>query len=157
MFKTVNLHQATAVALELEKLFKASRKKYDHITPAEYENGREHGFFLHNEKTDNAVSWAENRNSDNIVVYPASIFDFDANGCLTADETYFRVRKYFRCGEYTKVAKFIFKFITQAKPVPYGTGNKLETTCPECGSDAPIVWRNSSDQIQCDSCGYSEE
>jgi predicted RNA-binding Zn-ribbon protein involved in translation (DUF1610 family) len=26
--------------------------------------------------------------------------------------------------------------------------------CPECGSD--MVWRNSSDFIQCDNCGYEE-
>jgi hypothetical protein len=133
MFETVNLNQATAVALELEKLFKASRKNYDHITPAEYSNGREQGFHLHNEKTHNAVSWAENRNSDDIVVYPASIFDFDASGVLTTDETYFRVRKYFGYGKYKEVAKFIFKFITQAKSVPYGTaGSCYDEATIEC-------------------------
>ena len=28
--------------------------------------------------------------------------------------------------------------------------------CPECGSEKN-VWRNSSDELQCDNCGYSEE
>ncbi len=32
---------------------------------------------------------------------------------------------------------------------------KIETVCPSCGNDE-IVWRNSSDEIQCDNCGFEE-
>lgn len=109
----VQLNQATMVALELDKLLvKAAKQELDYGFGT-LDNGREQGFTIFNRKNKRMASFAENRNSDDIVVYPGHIDDFTDEGTFKTDELYFAKRKYFPYGDAAGAAAFIFKHITR--------------------------------------------
>lgn len=75
-----------------------------------YENGREHGFAI-DICDDVKVAFAENRNSDHIVVYTGSRHDFERNTNIPSEEV-FDSRKFFAYNEIEKAAQFIFSRIS---------------------------------------------
>lgn len=72
-----------------------------------YSNGREQGYRLKVVEAgprEMNISFSENRNSDNIVVYMG--YNFAMQGNVPSEEAY-RTAHCFDCGEYDKTAKFI--------------------------------------------------
>lgn len=66
-----------------------------------YVNGREQGFSIHYGSY--KVSFSENRNSDNIVVYAGLSYKFSMQGNVP-DETIYRDSKFFNENDYEKAA-----------------------------------------------------
>jgi len=72
-----------------------------------YSNSCEQGYHLRN--NDKCVSFSENRNSDEIVVYPGTRNQFDDGNVI--NETGYKNRKYFGCDEYEKAANWIVDYL----------------------------------------------
>lgn len=70
-----------------------------------YSNGREQGYALTNDKN-RCVCFSENRNSDQIVVYPGTGYHSDK-----LSEEQYKNRVYFDHDDYARAAKFIVKFM----------------------------------------------
>lgn len=133
LFFSVGLHQATIVALELEKLYLgkspdgvALRQCSEHESQY-FENCREHGFTL-KVKTEKdglkrAASFAEFRNSDEIVVY-AGLLDNEIgeqSGLFINDELYHEHRRFFhewQRGGAIDAAKFIAHYLATGERLP---------------------------------------
>ena len=77
-----------------------------------YENGREKGFAIDAWDT-LKVAFAENRNSDDIVVYVGESRDFERNSNIPSEEVY-ESRKFFAYDEIAKAASFIFNKLKSA-------------------------------------------
>ena len=75
-----------------------------------YTNGREHGYHLHNWETRRAVSFAEYRNSDNIVVYAGEEKEFEFNTRIPDDNVY-EGKMMFAPGDYKHAATYIVQFL----------------------------------------------
>lgn len=75
----VSLHLATIVILEVDKILADNRD----LTVNYYENGREHGFTIKNERNSAQVSFAEHRSSDDVIVYFGNSGSFNEDGSLT--------------------------------------------------------------------------
>ena len=78
----------------------------DMIFVESYDNGREHGFALSSWEGCK-LAFAENRNSDHIVVYTGKSGDFDHNSNIPSEKS-FDERTYFDYNETDKAARFIF-------------------------------------------------
>jgi beta-lactamase class D len=97
---------AQKVLKEVEKML-AQVKKDDPISHGEtgiylqaYQNGREQGYALLS--LGRWVAWAENRNSDHIVVYVS-----DLDPMQSISDTIYQNRQMFQYNEIKKVARFI--------------------------------------------------
>lgn len=100
-------NKADAVLAVIDDITR-DRQDPDILIRAEaYVNGREHGWKLYTDESEGAVLFAENRNSDNIVVYVESNGTYKYADRLS-DEAY-SGRIFFRYDEYLKAAKFIVK------------------------------------------------
>ena len=92
--------------------------KADSVITDTYSNCREQGFFLRsfiNVKKgygkQQACSFAENRNSDDIAVQYGIVEDFNDYGVFKSDEKYFACKKCFRYDDAEGAAKFITKWL----------------------------------------------
>lgn len=96
-----------------------------------YSNGREQGYCIwyHPSLPFLKVSFSENRNSDEIVVYKGKDIEFSLQGNLPSEEIY-QNRKYFRYNEINATAKYIIDFFKQPNfnnPLPSSFNKKLKT------------------------------
>lgn len=87
MARFENLHaRANTVLYHLKRLSKLTGGVY-WVEP--YKNGRERGWAVESEaRHGRKVAFAENRNSDDLVVYRGTGRNFDAAGNVPDDETY---------------------------------------------------------------------
>jgi hypothetical protein len=109
------LHEFRKLVDELNRL-PAHLVKKGLLAISIYENGREHGYNIRNslvewDKSGMSVSFSENRNSDDIVVYYGTVENFEDNSNVPDTETWRDRRKFFKFGEYTQAAQFIFKYL----------------------------------------------
>lgn len=85
-----------------------------------YSNGREQGLSLTVSDSSGAefevrkVAFSENRNSDNIVVYVGSDYDFRMNGNVPSEDVW-GYRHYFDPDDHKGAAEFIVGFLTARK------------------------------------------
>jgi hypothetical protein len=89
--------------------------KHGDFTLQAYSNGREQGFHLkhyHEDHPDDwkAVSFSEDRRSDNIVVYWGTPNQFSMQGNIIDDDGYRNQAEYFTCEAYDDAARFILNF-----------------------------------------------
>jgi hypothetical protein len=105
------------VALEVLKHVKLKR---DDVMVNTYSNCREQGLFLiqgfglHEGckiGQERAISFAEHRNSDNIVVQFGLQDDFNDYGVFKTEEKYQTCKKYFGYNEHEKAGEFITKWL----------------------------------------------
>lgn len=124
--KTEKTQAAHVLAKFSEMVHKAS-KQYDCSLNVEaYENGREHGYYLelwrkgfaagesmvgHNHW---ALAFSEYRMTDDIVVYVGLASDFNREGHVPSEESY-AAKKFFKRGDYTEAAAFIFGYLVDLK------------------------------------------
>ena len=107
-FYNRNETAARKVLAEVKRLAKSS--KDDSIIGIEvYANCREQGFALAS-CDDRKVAFAENRNSDDIVVYFGSRKDFDFNTNIPSDAVWAK-RKFYRYDKPHSAAAFIVGYL----------------------------------------------
>ena len=106
----------TKLGVALEVLRRVAMNPCDIVIDM-YSNCREQGFFLtsyHKSQTDylnrRAVSFAENRRSDHIIVQFGNQKDFNEYGVIS-EEKYSTNKKYFECGDSGKAGKFIAQWL----------------------------------------------
>lgn len=105
------MKQAEEVLKVLKKKLPKTSKNSDGICYQPFQNGREHGFSIRNLDTRMQVCFAENRNSDDIVVYYGETYKtFDINNLPQTDEDWAR-KKYFEPEAYEKAAEFILEYV----------------------------------------------
>ncbi len=109
-FEQFHMNAATLVALKVNELVNKSAvssllRRLD-IEQSYYDNGREQGVTLICAETNKQVSFSENRNSDDIVVYYGKPADFDESGVIS-EEKFRSNAKYFRYGQHEAAAKFV--------------------------------------------------
>lgn len=83
-----------------------------------YENCRERGYHINyyvEGSAARAVSFSENRNSDDIVVYVGSMIDFAPNTNIPNEEVYHNGRKYFKYQDFIGAANFIFNYLVRLR------------------------------------------
>lgn len=73
-----------------------------------FENGRERGYTIKDDHHDLEISWAENRNSDDIVVYPIKWADAIAN---EDDDSYRKKFKCFGFQQFHEVYRYILEYL----------------------------------------------
>ncbi len=98
---------AKKVLAEVKKILDAANLQVEGgLEPALYlyVNGRERGYIIKTFKF--AVAFAENRNSDDIVIYHGKVGDFTLNGSLQNDKIY-ESAVYFRYNEVDLAASVI--------------------------------------------------
>ena len=71
-----------------------------------YQNCREHGYLLAAKDSDRRVAFSENRNSDDLVVYPGKMGDFEMAGNVPVESAW-KHRLYFRYDSVVIVARAI--------------------------------------------------
>lgn len=101
-------NSSLAVAMKvLAKIHFASNR----VSIRPYVNCREQGLFIYchgsNWGQERAVSFSENRNSDDIIVQFGVYSDFDEHGVFKSDEKYKTSKAHFDCGKYANAGKFI--------------------------------------------------
>jgi hypothetical protein len=107
-----NTKQADAVLKIVTKMFDKTEGE-DIVDVHPYMNCREAGHHIRYVTGHHrAVSFSENRNSDNIVVYYGVAKDFAANTNIACDEVWQRSR-YFGCGSYDQAAQFIWDYLVR--------------------------------------------
>ena len=80
-----------------------------------YANGREQGYSIcYFANPILKVSFSENRNSDDIVVYAGKDSEFSMQGNVPGDEPY-KNAKYFRYDRIDEAAQFIIDFFTEGE------------------------------------------
>ena len=111
----IDVHPSLVVArkivLAIEKILPKDIAKT--LTLKSWSNGREQGLCLRSHAvgvldTASAIVFAEARSSDSIIIVHGNAFiDFDPQTNQPNEETWEKNRKYFKCGEYSKAAKYI--------------------------------------------------
>lgn len=120
MINILNMHESTAADIILN-IIKANvvdinnpNNPYDVVLLEYiYTNCRENGYHLRNDfldGKDRAVSFSQNRNSDDIVVYCGHINDFAFNTNIPNEECY-KNAKYFKYNEHLEAAQYIVIFL----------------------------------------------
>jgi hypothetical protein len=99
---------ARRVLAEVKRLAKKSKDDC-YVLVETYSNCREQGFALASCDAFK-VAFAENRNSDDLVLYRGSRLDFENNSNIPSDEAY-ESRLYFSPNNVKKAAKFIVKYL----------------------------------------------
>lgn len=110
------MKQAEAILKILKKKL-PSEGDNDHIWYEPFLNGREKGFCIKNSENGRIVSFAENRNSDSIVVYFADEMYRDFVGNCPATEKIWNQKKYFDYQCYEEAAEFIVEKLEVLKAV----------------------------------------
>jgi hypothetical protein len=100
---------ADAVLAYVEMLM--SEENVYYLLP--YQNGREHGYCLTARGNDQQVAFAQNRGSDDIVVYYGKVLDFDSGGYVPLDRAW-DSRLYFKWDAAAKVAQGIIAHLSPA-------------------------------------------
>lgn len=100
---------------QAEEVLKILKKKLsksgDGICYQAFQNGRERGFSILNLDTRKQVSFAENRNSDDIVIYYGEAYKtFDNNNLPISDEDWKR-KVFIAPEEYERAAEFILEYV----------------------------------------------
>jgi hypothetical protein len=114
----MRISKNSKIGVALSVLRKINIKSAD-VMVNTYSNCREQGFFvisyLGNVGADingrRAVSFAENRNSDDIIVQYGVWGDFDDYGVFKSEDKYNRCKKYFKYGDSEGAAKFITEWL----------------------------------------------
>jgi len=110
MISRAKVSKADAVLAVLNELISEEDK---HVLYLEmYSNGREQGYHIKNFDNHQAVSFSENRCSDQIVVYRGSLVLFNMQGNVPNKEIYEHA-KYFKYNEYTKAAQYIHSYLSK--------------------------------------------
>lgn len=108
------LDKATKVLRKVEKILSSLDEMDGYSYWLEsYCNGREQGYCIHGGyTTEKQVCFSENRNSDDIVVYPKGKQHerFSMQGNVPSEESY-REAKYFRYDESDGAAEFIVQYL----------------------------------------------
>jgi hypothetical protein len=102
-----NLTVATALLAVVESIISEDDQKGWWLEC--YSNGREQGYCLHSYRRQ--ISFSENRNSDDIVVYVGYMFNMQGNG--PTDEAY-KNRRLFNYNDYYKAAGYIVEAMQDA-------------------------------------------
>jgi len=106
--------RADAVLAVLEVLLKETSGPQPDLLLEMYANGREHGYSLVEWKVQCKVSFSENRNSDQIVVYCGhSSLGFELGGSIPSEEVYHKAQ-YFDSNDYLKAARHILAYFQSA-------------------------------------------
>lgn len=106
------IHRTTYVADAVLAIVEGLAFEID-LTLEPYQNGREHGWALHNYRTGNKVAFSENRNSDDIVVYLGKCVDFAFAGNVPSDKVYHKGAYYFSYDAHYKAAERIVKYLKE--------------------------------------------
>lgn len=99
------------------KVLRKIKMKEDDVGINTYSNCREQGFFLTSFKPargyeyQRAVSFAENRNSDDIAVQYGIYKDFSPYGVFKEEDKYYKCKKLFRYDQAQEAADFITKWL----------------------------------------------
>jgi hypothetical protein len=116
----ISKNSKLGVALAVLKKIKIKEKD---VNIDMYSNCREQGFFLKcfmkieplGYGKQRAVSFSENRSSDNIIVQYGVVDDFNRYGVVINDEKYNSQKKYFKPDEAEKAAQFIEHWLKYSK------------------------------------------
>lgn len=105
---------ARKLLASIQKKLKDTPKNDNYLTLDHYQNWREQGFIISNLKRNvNGeypwVGFSENRNSDDIVVYPSQKRDFVPNQGMS--DAAWKNAKYFRYDAYDEAANFCIKHL----------------------------------------------
>ena len=98
-------------------VLKAIPMKAKDVNVRTYSNCREQGFFLvsyHKSQpclNRRAVSFAENRNSDDIIVQYAIENDFNEYGVIS-EGLYYKAKRHFNVGEFEEAGKFVAQWLS---------------------------------------------
>lgn len=117
----MKISNSSRLGVALKVLCKIKMKEED-VSIDTYSNCREQGFFLTSFKPargyeyQRAVSFAENRNSDDIAVQYGVKKDFSPYGVFLKDEKYHKCKKFFRYDQAQEAADFITKWLTCELP-----------------------------------------
>lgn len=110
---TNSLKIAKQVLTQVNK--KMSKEVAKTCSVESYSNGREQGFSIVQYCNPALkVSFSENRNSDDIVVYAGEDREFDMGGNIASEKLY-KESKYFRYDKVDDAAQFIVDFFTKEK------------------------------------------
>jgi len=104
---------ADRVLKEFKKIARSSDNTLD-VTLGLYVNCREQGYAINDSYyvVKRKVAFAENRNSDDIVVYFGSSSDFESNTNIPSEEVY-RNSRFFGVGQEAQAAQFVFDYLTK--------------------------------------------
>jgi len=83
------------------------RHKEKRLTLENFENGRERGYTIKDSSNEIEISWAENRSSDDIVVY---LFPWEMANEISEEEWY-KKTKWFKPQQFSEVYNFILEFL----------------------------------------------
>lgn len=113
MKKSVSL-QVASIVLGVVELYVAHsiasiNCPTDKIYVETYSNCREQGYSIVNHHNARQVSFSQNRNTDNIVVYFGAPSDFLEHN-IPSEEIYTKA-KYFKYEEYSKAGSFVLDFL----------------------------------------------
>lgn len=104
---------ADAVLAVFQALYDSEERNFG-VEP--YMNGREAGWKITDWNVNRSAVFAENRNSDDIVVYVGDGFlHFTMQGNIPDEETY-QKRKFFNWNDFTGAADYIYNFLSKDKP-----------------------------------------
>lgn len=108
MLTTKNAQAYAVLALVIHRMGDDTEK---YLGVEAYVNCREQGFSIKNYfKGDKQVSFAENRNSDDIVVYFGDRIDFSMQGNVPSEKAYGN-RRYFACHNVKEAAEVIYDYL----------------------------------------------
>jgi len=111
---THKVKTARKVLKAIQTMIRNRKKGNNNLYLEHYQNCREQGFIIVNFKKGNTpwVGFSENRNSDDIVVYP-SVKSYIPTQGMTDDA--WKNAKYFQYDEVNKAAKFCIKHLFATK------------------------------------------
>jgi len=108
MISRAKVFKADAILAILNELVQEYRRLYLEL----YSNGREQGYHIKNHNTQQALSFSECRNTDQIVVYCGHFTLFTMQGNVPNEEVY-RNAKYFKHDEYVEAAQYIYAYLNK--------------------------------------------
>ena len=95
------------VAHKVLALTNVPKQTAERVSISGYENGREHGLCARKFLETVTVCWAENRSSDNIVVYVSEPNEAFEEGTNVPTQRAYRAAKYFQWDDMAGAARFI--------------------------------------------------
>lgn len=108
MLTTKNAQAYAVLALVVHRMADDTEK---YLCIEAYVNCREQGFSVKNYfQGERQVSFSENRNSDDIVVYYGNRGDFSMQGNVPSEEVY-RKARYFACHNVKEAADFVYEYL----------------------------------------------
>lgn len=83
-------------------------------------NGRESGFHVQTRRAGIAVTFANMRGTDGIVIYYGSTSDFNPQGLGPTEDTYYERRKSFDYNEYLQAAQWVKSYLVDSMKSLFG-------------------------------------